>query len=208
MAELLLGLGASLLVASLALGLVAALVSAFPSLRRWRDPWLAALLLSLLPFVFAQLPRHAPTEVLRLTLPTLGHWMPAGQGLAQESAAAAVSLPLPALLLCVWFLGAAWQLWGLWRRNRALKGLLGQCQVVPAEGELARHLGVDAPPPGLKLLLTDARLSHFACGRNGLVLSRWAPDKLELEQLRLVVAHELSHLRHGDPLLVQGLSKH
>ncbi|WP_236250655.1 M23/M56 family metallopeptidase [Microbulbifer sp. ALW1] len=91
--------------------------------------------------------------------------------------------------------------------QRRLARLLRQGKPLPANGELAQHLGVRNPPEGLKLVLVDARVSPFACTfpTPTLVLSQWALDELSLAQIRLVVGHELTHLARRDPMAVLAL---
>ncbi|WP_341504021.1 M23/M56 family metallopeptidase [Gallaecimonas sp. GXIMD4217] len=201
----------SLVVGALLLGMLLVLAGRLAWLNSWREPWLAAAVLSFAAFWLGFLPALAQAPAIELSLPVLTAPAKAGPVAAELAAggtdeALSWQWLLPAWGL-IWALGAAACLGRLLLGHGRLNRLVGQGKALPAGGELAQHLGVRNAPLGLRLVLVEAPVSPFAMAlpRPTLVLSRWALNNLNLAQIRLVVRHELVHLQRCDPLAVLGL---
>jgi len=98
--------------------------------------------------------------------------------------------PLPALLSFIWacgFLGIAWSWWVRWRRIRAA-----------ARAGLPVQLGIP-----IRAISSATVLEPGVCGifRPILLLPNGIFDRLTPSQLKGVIAHELSHVRHWDNLI-------
>lgn len=201
----------SLAVGAATMGMLVLLARRLDWLNGWREPWLAAAVLTFASFCLGFLPAAEKAPAIELSLPALTAPTQAGPHAVELSADAdgAASTWQWGLLAwgLIWVLGAAIGLGRLALGQRRLSELVRRGKSLPAEGELARHLGVVDAPKGLRLVLVEERISPFATAlpRPTLVLSQWALDKLSLEQIRLVLRHELEHLARRDPLAVLGL---
>ncbi|MFC6978519.1 M56 family metallopeptidase [Microbulbifer taiwanensis] len=195
----------SLAVGAAAMGVLALAARRLGWLDGWREPWLAAAVLTFASFCLGFLPAAEKAPAIELSLPELTM-----QSLAAPHAAELPAntdgavLPWQWALMAwgtIWILGAAIGLGRLLQGQRRLARLVSRGRTLPVQSELARHLGVVDAPKGLRLVLVGTRISPFAMTlpRPTLVLSQWALDNLSLEQIRLVVRHELEHLARRDP---------
>ena len=180
-------------------------------LNGWREPWLAAAVLTFASFCLGFLPTVEKAPAIELSLPALTAPLQTGPDIVELTAdTGGLAFSWQWGLLAwglLWALGAATGLGRLVLGQRRLAGLVNRGKSLPTNGELARHLGVINAPKGLKLVLVEERISPFAMSlpRPTLALSQWALDNLSLEQIRLVVRHELEHLARRDPLAVLSL---
>ncbi|WP_308366417.1 MULTISPECIES: M23/M56 family metallopeptidase [unclassified Microbulbifer] len=211
LAQLALSSLVSLAIGAAMLGMLVPLARRLDWLDGWREPWLAAAVLTFASFCLGFLPAVEKAPAIELSLSALAASTQAGPDVAEltadmDGAAFSWQWMLPGWGL-IWALGAVIGLGRLLLGQWRLTGLVGRGKSLPAEGELARHLGVVDAPKGLRLVLVEERISPFATAlpRPTLVLSQWALDKLSLEQIRLVLRHELEHLARRDPLAVLGL---
>lgn len=201
----------SLAVGAATMGMLLLLARRLDWLNGWREPWLAAAVLTFASFCLGFLPAVEKAPAIELSLPALTAPLQADPHAVEFSADAdGTTSPWQWGLLAwglIWASGAAIGLGRLALGQRQLNELVRQGKPLPAGGELARHLGVVDAPRGLKLVLVEARISPLATAlpKPTLILSQWALDQLSLEQIRLVVRHELEHLARRDPLAVLGL---
>ena len=177
-------------------------------LHSWRDLWLAATVLTFASFCLGFLPAvdHAPAIELHLptfAAPLSAPAQAADVSMKQDGGAFSWQWGLVAWGL-IWSVGAAISLTRLAMSQWRLTILIRRGKHIPAQGELARHLGIVDAPDKLRLVLVNARTSPFAVTlpTPALVISQWTLDNLSLEQVRLVVRHELTHLERHDPLAV------
>ncbi|WP_346837219.1 M23/M56 family metallopeptidase [Microbulbifer sp. SAOS-129_SWC] len=193
------------------LGTLALLARRLVWLHGWREPWLAAAVLTFASFVLGFLPAGETAPGIALSLPAWTAPVAAGaDGIALTATTADAADSWRWGLLAwglLWALGGAISVGRLVWGQRRLARLLRHGRSLPATGELARHLGVRDAPAKLRLVLVEAQISPFATALPAptLVLSQWTLDNLSLEQIRLVVRHELEHLARRDPLAVLGL---
>jgi len=118
------------------------------------------------------------------------------QGLAERCGAS---------LARIWALGAAaflgWVVWKHWRLVRLRAGLpaVGHLGVAQRAGQLATKLGLRRP---VELLESAEIRSPVAFGvlRPALVLPAGFCAEFDLAQQEVMLAHELAHLAHHDPL--------
>ncbi|WP_105101580.1 M23/M56 family metallopeptidase [Microbulbifer pacificus] len=201
----------SLAVGALALATLVLLSRRLDWLNRWREPWLAAAVLTFASFCLGFLPTAGNAPAIQLSLPAIT----APTQAAVHATLSTTEIQDTALSWSwvfiawgwIWALGAATSLGRLVLGQWRLLALVRHGKPIPAEGELARHLGVEDAPKKLKLVLVQQRISPFATAlpTPTLVFSQWMLDNLSLEQIRLVVRHELEHLAQRDPLAVLGL---
>jgi len=211
LAQLALSSAISVAAGTVLMGTLALLARRLHWLHSWREPWLAAATLTFASFCLGFLPVLEQAPVIELSLPALAAPMPAGAGAVAFVTHTDIAVFSWQWLLRTWGLiwalgtaiGAARLVRGQWR----LAALISQGKQLPAQGELARHLGVVDARKGLKLVLVNAWVSPFATTlpTPTLVLSQWALDNLSLEQIHLVVRHELEQLARRDSLAVLGL---
>ena len=196
---------ACLLSGCLLQGLLSLAQRRWPALAAQRSVWLAALLVLAAAFVLPLLPDTRQLSVVPelsvpaslagaapdLPLTPLTPLMPlAMHAPAAGQPAAASWLALVPLAWCwIYVLGVAWTAWR-WQRGRAmLRSLLGLAQ--------RRRLH------GMDVLEVDAPISPMLVGvwRPRLLLpahlAQFTP-----EQQQLVIAHELTHARRRDPMLL------
>ncbi|MBB3059244.1 M23/M56 family metallopeptidase [Microbulbifer rhizosphaerae] len=211
LAQLALSSLVSLAIGAAMLGMLVLLARRLDWLNGWREPWLAAAVLTFASFCLGFLPVVEKAPTIKLSLPALTSPSPVSPlvvELASETDGTAFFWQWGLLAWgLISALGATISLarlmLGQWRLTR----LVRQGKSLPTEGELARHLGVLDAPKELRLVLVEERISPFATAlpKPTLALSQWALDNLSLEQIRLVVRHELEHLARRDPLAVLGL---
>ncbi len=202
-----------------AVGLIAlALRRAAPAVRYWL--WQAvALKLLLMPFwtvavplpagpIPDERPPAAPSETVIEPRPARTDPARPSADDAPPSVAAPAArragLSWPAVLVLTWLLGSAVQVAGLAWQRRRLARLLRRTEpadaaVVKTVGELSAELGVRRPP---RAVLLDGAGSPFVCGvgRPVLVLPRMTLAALGPGERRLVLLHELAHVRRRDLL--------
>ena len=205
---------ACLLSGCLLQGLLSLAQRRWPALAAQRSVWLAALLVLAAAFVLPLLPdTHQLSVVPELSVPvSLAGTAPArpltpltpltplvplamdapaaGQPAAAAAAVVASWLSLVALVWCwIYLLGIAWTAWR-WQRGRAMLRTLLQ---------LAQRRRLH----GMDVLEVDAPISPMLVGvwRPRLLLpahlAQFTP-----EQQQLVIAHELTHARRRDPMLL------
>ncbi|HEY8570233.1 M23/M56 family metallopeptidase [Microbulbifer sp.] len=201
----------SLTVGATALATLLVLSHRLAWLNSWREPWLAAAVLTFASFCLGFLPAAENAPAIQLSLPALTEpTHTAAYAAVPTSEINDSDVSWSWLLMAwgwIWVLGAAISLGRLVLGHWRLVKLVKRGKLLPPQGELARHLGVIDAPEKLKLVLVQQRISPFAAAlpTPTLVLSQWMLDNLSLEQIRLVVRHELEHLAQRDPLVVQGL---
>ncbi|WP_295801435.1 M23/M56 family metallopeptidase [uncultured Microbulbifer sp.] len=201
----------SLIVGGSAMGALVLLARRLEWLSSWRDPWLAAAVLTFASFCLGFLPAAETAPSIELRLPALTVPVEAASRVVDVTAKMNDTVVSWQWLLAawglIWAIGATIGMGRLFLGHWRLANLLRRGKTLPTEGALARHLGVVGAPKTLKLVLVEERISPFAAAlpTPTLVLSQWTLDYLSLEQIRLVVRHELEHLARRDPLAVLGL---
>ena len=201
----------SLLVGATMLGLLLLLARRLVWLQSWREPWLAAAVLTFASFCLGFLPTVENVPAIELSLPALSATPQASSHLVAHTPDTHSAIDVWQWLLAawgvIWALGAAIGVGRLVFGQSRLAKLVRHGKWIPAEGALARHLGIVGAPKRLKVVLVDARISPFATALPNptLVISQWTLDNLSLEQIHLVVRHELEHIAQRDPMAVLGL---
>ncbi|QDU83361.1 Methicillin resistance mecR1 protein [Planctomycetes bacterium Pla163] len=226
MSEFLLTVGLSNLLLSLVLGAAAWCVQ-----RRGRTPWLAHLLWMLVlvklvtpPLVTAPLFTFASdaaattaqlddvslargTGAGLAALPALGERAPLAAADPTPSNGPTLAAVATSIALWIWALGSCVVLvLSLARITRFARRLRASAspaddRLVRMATHLAKRLGLRRTP---RLVVVDADLAPLVWwlgGRSEVVLPRAIVDGLDSRALRLVVAHELAHLRRRDHLV-------
>lgn len=179
--------------------------------RRWRalaarrTPWLLALLAGVLalPLSLLPVPLHYSLVPAAVSLPSILPTRPA----AVDGIAAAGSDDLDdanVLPLCAWLWlgcyagGAGWHAWRWQRARRLVRDLLQAGEPLDAEARAA-HPALAAQACALPVLEVDAPVTPMLAGlRHPVLLLPRHLRSFDIEQQRLIVAHELTHLRRRD----------
>ncbi|MCW5559990.1 MAG: hypothetical protein KIT22_19405, partial [Verrucomicrobiae bacterium] len=142
-------------------------------------------------------PQWAVTTAEAIPVPD-PEWIALPPSIAQAPAA----LTREARLLLAWISGALLLAAGFWVRNRPVRRLARQAADAPEDlqaqvREAARALGLRRIP---KLRLSAANHSPAVCGflRPVILLPAELAGRLTPDALRLVLLHELAHLKRGD----------
>jgi len=179
----------------------------WPSLAARRAPWLLALLTGAITLVLVMLPVTPRYSVLPAAMtpavpatPAAGS-QPADVGNGSDDLEDSTTLPLLGWLwLTCYLAGAAWNGARWLRAHRAVRSLLHAAERLD-DGALSTHAalaGQACLPPVLEV---EAPIAPMLTGlrRPALLLPRQL-RACSVEQQRLIVAHELAHLRRGDHL--------
>lgn len=178
-----------------------------------RDPrarvlaWRAALIAPLLSTAFQLGAGYLPP--LSWSLSSHAAVPAAAAAVADTGDVATASVRWSQLLAGLWALGAAFGLWRFsltWLRTRRV--LKGRQEViddaaVDALMELRRRAKIRRR---IRLTASEELAAPIAHGRSEIVLSRHAVDQLPAPQLAAVIAHELAHLQHRDPIWLRVLA--
>lgn len=195
----------ALLVASAAWALLALARRRWPALAGRRMPWLLALLTGVLalPLTLLPLPIHYSLVPAAVSLPSMQLPAPA----AADGTAQAGSDDLDdanVLPLCAWLWlgcyvgGAGWHAWRWQRARRLVRGLLLAGEPLDAEARAA-HPALAGQACTLPVLEVDAAVTPMLAGlRRPVLLLPHHLRSFDIEQQRLIVAHELTHLRRRD----------
>lgn len=186
---------ACLLTGLLLCGVLRLAARRWPSLAAQRSVWLGAQLVLAAAFVLPLLPdSHQLSMVPELAVPAALATplpLPLPAAAAQPGAAAGTDwlALLPAAWCLVYLLGVLYSAWRWQRGHAMLRALVQLAQPRRLHGQDV--LEVDAPVSPMLVGAWRPRLLLPAH------LSQWTP----LQQ-QLVIAHELTHARRGDPLLL------
>ena len=214
MSDLLLQIGASNLVISTALALVA-----FAVHRTGRFPraahllWLLVLVKLVTPSVVTLPVIDLSTEVPASIAPLAGDTLPVGALVASDAALGSVSAPaeaslsLPTVLLWVWLAGSAvvfaWSLTRIVRFHRLLRAASKPAgdAVQALAGDLARRLRMSRAPGVYSVAARVSPLVWWIGGRVQIVVPEHLATHLDADQLESTLAHELAHVKRGDHLV-------
>ncbi|WP_193615671.1 M23/M56 family metallopeptidase [Massilia sp. YMA4] len=195
----------ALLSASAAWGLLALARRRWPALAMRRMPWLLALLTGVLAMPLMLLPVPAryslvPVAVsLPLTKPTMAVVADGAALHGDDDLNDTDMLPLCAWLwLGCYAAGASWHAWR-WQRGRRLVRALLQAAERLDGAALAAHPALADQACPLPVLEVDAPVTPMLAGlRHPVLLLPRHLRGFDVEQQRLIIAHELTHLRRRD----------
>lgn len=177
---------------SLAWGALVAFAVSGPQARRredWTSYWGAAVLVAVLPLLVAPLIAVAPLPVLAVQVDV---------ALALNELTAPMQRQTPTISA---------QFGALAVFTVFLLGIACRTATFAVEAwrarSLVRRATMYAEVQGARVLVSDAFSAVFCVGgaRPAIVLPRSVCDSLTQAQFNMVVAHEIAHIRRGDPLL-------
>lgn len=179
----------------------------WPSLAARRAPWLLALLTGAITLVLVMLPVTPRYSVLPAAMTPAVPAAPAARPQPADAGNGSDDLEDNTTLLLLGWLwltcylaGAAWNGARWLRAHRAVRSLLHVAERLD-DGALATHAALAGHASLPSVLEVDAPIAPMLTGlrRPALLLPRQL-RACAVEQQRLIVAHELAHLRRGDHL--------